>query len=44
MYFIGLTPSRNAVVNSMIVTLRQQGIRWRDTFYPLEMLRAGNVP
>ena len=30
-----------AVLNSMIVTLRQQGIRWRDTFYPLEVLRAG---
>ena len=33
-----------AVLNSTIVTLRQRGIRWRDTFYPLEMLRAGNVP
>lgn len=33
-----------AVLNSMIVTLRQQGIRWRDTFYPLETLRAGNLP
>ena len=32
-----------AVLNSTIVTLRQRGIRWRDTFYPLEMLRAGNV-
>jgi hypothetical protein len=31
------------VLNSMIVTLRQRGIRWRDTFYPLETLRAGNV-
>ena len=33
-----------AVLNSMIVTLRQQGIRWRDTFYPLKMLRNGNLP
>jgi cellulose synthase/poly-beta-1,6-N-acetylglucosamine synthase-like glycosyltransferase len=32
-----------AVLNSTTVTLRQRGIRWRDTFYPLEMLRAGNV-
>ena len=32
-----------AVLNSTIVTLRQKGIRWRDTFYSLEMLRAGNV-
>ena len=33
-----------AVLNSMIVTLRQRGIRWRDTFYPLKMLRNGNLP
>jgi len=32
-----------AVLNSTLVTLRQGGIRWRDTFYPLEILRAGNV-
>jgi glycosyltransferase involved in cell wall biosynthesis len=32
-----------AVLNSTIVTLRQGGIRWRDTFYPLDKLRAGNV-
>jgi glycosyltransferase involved in cell wall biosynthesis len=32
-----------AVINSTIVTLRQGGIRWRDTFYPLEQLRAGEV-
>jgi glycosyltransferase involved in cell wall biosynthesis len=32
-----------ALLNSTLVTLRQGGIRWRDTFYPLETLRAGNV-
>ena len=32
-----------AVLNSTIVTLRQGGIRWRGTFYPLETLRAWNV-
>ena len=32
-----------AVLNSTFVTLRQGGIRWRETFYPLETLRAGNV-
>ncbi len=32
-----------AAVNSTWVTLRQGGIRWRETFYPLATLRAGNV-
>jgi glycosyltransferase involved in cell wall biosynthesis len=32
-----------AVLNSTFVTLRQGGIRWRDTFYPLKTLRARNV-
>ena len=32
-----------ALFNSTFVTLRQGGIRWRDTFYPLETLRTGNV-
>jgi hypothetical protein len=32
-----------AVLNSTFLTLRQGGIRWRDTFYPLDTLRAGNV-
>jgi glycosyltransferase involved in cell wall biosynthesis len=32
-----------AVLNSTVVTLRQGGIRWRETFYPLTTLRAGNV-
>ena len=32
-----------ALVNSAFVTLRQGGVRWRDTFYPLDTLRKGNV-
>lgn len=32
-----------AVLNSTFVTVRQGGIRWRDTFYPLATLRKGNV-
>jgi hypothetical protein len=32
-----------AVLNSAFVTLRQGGVRWRDTFYPLEALRAGTL-
>jgi len=32
-----------AMVNSTWVTLRQGGIRWRDTFYSLESLRTGTV-
>ena len=32
-----------AMLNSTFVTLRQGGIRWRETFYPLAALRAGNV-
>ena len=32
-----------AVVNSAVVTLRQGGVRWRDTFYSLDALRRGNV-
>ncbi len=32
-----------AVVNSTFVTLRQGGVRWRDTFYPLDVLRKGTV-
>ncbi len=32
-----------SLVNSTWVTLRQGGVRWRDTFYSLETLRAGAV-
>ena len=32
-----------ALVNSAVVTLRQGGVRWRDTFYSLDTLRKGNV-
>ncbi len=32
-----------AMINSTWVTLRQGGIRWRDTFYSLDKLRAGTV-
>jgi hypothetical protein len=32
-----------AVVNSAVVTLWQGGVRWRETFYSLDLLRRGNV-
>jgi hypothetical protein len=32
-----------AVLNSALVALRQDGIHWRGTFYPLDVLRRGNV-
>ncbi len=32
-----------ALLNSTWVTLRQGGVRWRDTFYSLEALRTGTV-
>ncbi|HEX7860152.1 MAG TPA: glycosyltransferase family 2 protein [Verrucomicrobiae bacterium] len=32
-----------AILRSTYVTLRQGGVKWRDTFYPLHKLRAGNV-
>ena len=32
-----------AMLNSAWVTVRQGGVRWRDTFYPLKDLRAGGV-
>lgn len=31
------------MLRSMVLTLRQGGIRWRDTFYSLESLRAGRA-
>lgn len=30
-----------AFLRSMVITLRQGGVRWRDTFYPLAELRKG---
>jgi glycosyltransferase involved in cell wall biosynthesis len=32
-----------ALLNSIFVTMRQGGVRWRDTFYALDTLRAGDV-
>jgi hypothetical protein len=32
-----------SLLNSTWVTLRQGGVRWRDSLYPLESLRAGTV-
>jgi hypothetical protein len=32
-----------AVVRSAVITLRRGGVQWRDTFYPLAMLREGDV-
>jgi hypothetical protein len=32
-----------ALLNSTFQAIRQNGIRWRDTFYSLQTLRAGNV-
>ena len=32
-----------ALLNSTFVTLRQGGVRWRETFYSLEALRTGGV-
>lgn len=31
------------ILRSMVKTLRQGGVRWRDTFYPLADLRRGRV-
>lgn len=32
------------MLRSMVLTLRQGGIRWRETFYSLEALRAARAP
>ena len=32
-----------AMLNSVFVTLRRGGVRWRDTFYGIETLRKGTV-
>jgi glycosyltransferase involved in cell wall biosynthesis len=32
-----------AMLRSTFLTLRQGGVRWRETFYPLELLRAHGV-
>ncbi len=32
-----------AIVRSAVLTLRRGGVRWRDTFYPLAMLRDGDL-
>jgi hypothetical protein len=32
-----------AVVRSAAITLRRGGVRWRETFYPLAMLRDGDL-
>jgi len=40
---LGLTIFVYAFFRSMIVTLRQGGVRWRGTFYPLGDLRRGRV-
>jgi hypothetical protein len=32
-----------AVARSAVLTLRQGGIWWRETFYPLDQLHAGGV-
>jgi len=32
-----------ALLRSAVLTLRQGGVRWRDTFYPIAMLRDGAV-
>jgi hypothetical protein len=31
------------LIRSTVVTLKQGGVRWRDTFYPLDELRRGMV-
>jgi hypothetical protein len=33
----------HALLHSTFVTLREGGVRWRDTFYSIDALRAGGV-
>ncbi len=32
-----------AILRSTFLTLKQRGVRWRNTFYPLDLLRKENV-
>jgi glycosyltransferase involved in cell wall biosynthesis len=41
---VGLLLLVLAIWNSALKTLLRGGVRWRDTFYPLAALRAGQVP
>jgi glycosyltransferase involved in cell wall biosynthesis len=40
---LGATIFAYMILRSTVVTLRQDGIVWRDTFYPLDELRRGMV-
>jgi hypothetical protein len=40
---LGATVMAYMILRSAVVTLRQGGIVWRDTFYPLEELRRGLI-
>jgi glycosyltransferase involved in cell wall biosynthesis len=40
---VGITLFVYAFFRSMVITLRQGGVRWRGTFYPLAELRKGRV-
>jgi len=40
---IGATVFAYMVLRSTVITLRQGGIVWRNTFYPLDELRRGLV-
>lgn len=40
---VGMTLFLYSMARSTAVTLAQGGVRWRDTFYPLETLKRGRV-